>query len=433
MSEVLNRTRSYCRKCSAFHEAVYRQEGADVFFDVECPAGAFRHHVSDDAGLFKKIRALGRFDACGPYTPPPRSPKRFTIVNITNRCNFTCAICYAAANVEQDAWELSPEDVFRSVEQIKKEGRSIITLSGGEPSIHPRVLEIIAGIRKRGLFVNMSTNGYRIATEPGFAEKLKKAGLGMVTLSFDSLQEDINRLYRKNSFLPEKKRALENARAAGLRMTCLVTVSTYNVSETGAIIRYLAGFAPSLSYVFLQPYFCTVNPGDSNAAFDSTKIVKRERIVKELVASRAVEGLTEDHFFPFPQAFITVHPDCAAVGTLAFIRGRVVPLDDLMDMHKYNSRISRYGGELPLPLLPLHELKTVLECARPGKRLQTLKCFYGFFTGRGDHSLVVTIAEGFMDSAYQDEERALRCTSQVWLKEGRLDHLGCMCSYGMQQ
>jgi hypothetical protein len=184
----------------------------------------------------------------------------------------------------------------------------------------------------------------------------------------------------------------------------------------------------------LQPYFSTVNPRDTNKLFDASTTVKRERIVNELVASGAVEGLTQDHFWPFPQLFMPLHPDCGAIAMLACIRGRVFPMDHLIDIRQHQGIIAaRTGRKAPAAKGLFMQVRAVLASARPGKRLQALRCLYGFFTGRGDHGLVMAIAEGFMDSAYQDEERGLRCTSQVWEKQGKIEHLGCMCSYGMQQ
>lgn len=87
--------------------------------------------------------------------------------------------------------------------------------------------------------------------------------------------------------------------------------------------------------------------------------------------------------------------------------------------------------EHPL-LLPLMQIKAALQSSRQGKLLQVLKCFYGYFTGKGDHSLILVMVEGFMDSAYQDDERARRCPSLIWQKEGKIEYLGCLTSLGVQ-
>lgn len=431
--KTISQTRSYCKKCAVFHEAFYRQEGNNVFFTVDCPQGAFKHLVSDDAALFKAIRVKAGFGHLPDVPPKLKGKKRFHMLGITNRCNFKCNICYASSNTEQDILQLTPDEIFRLAPKVKKAGGRFLTLTGGEPTLHPDLFTIIKGLKQRGLAVSMSTNGYRVGTEQNFAARLRASGLNIITFSFDTLKKEIQKLYRNNSYITEKMQALKNARAAGLRISTISTVSDYNVRETGDIIHYLAGYAPALSFIILQPYFCSVNPRDANTIFNAEKVVKRERIINELVASGAIDGLSQDHFWPFPQLSLAIHPDCGAIATLACIRGEIAPLDSLLDIRKYYSLINAGGNKTRPALIPLLQLRSALKSARKGKLLQILKCFYGFISGKGNHSLLVILVEGFMDSAYQDEERVRRCTSLVWEKEGKLDHHGCLSSYGMQQ
>ena len=220
---------------------------------------------------------------------------------ITNRCNFRCNICFASANTEQDVEQLTPDEIFRLVPDVKKEGGFGVTLSGGEPTLHPDLFAIIRGLRKRGLRVGLSTNGYRLGTENDFAARLRANGLNMIMLSFDTLKENIQQLYRNNTFIAEKIKAVQNAGDAGIRINAVITTSTYNIEETGSVVKFLAGYAPALFMVALQPYFFTVNPRDNNEIFNTEKIVKREEIIHALVASGAIEGLSQDHFWPAPR------------------------------------------------------------------------------------------------------------------------------------
>ncbi len=210
-----------------------------------------------------------------------------------------------------------------------------------------------------------------------------------------------------------------------------MTSSKYNIEETGSVVKFLADYAPALSIVILQPYFFTVNPNDSNSVFNAEKVVRREAIINALVRSGAIEGLSQDHFWPLPQLNMAIHPDCGAVAILAVVQGKIFPLDRIVDMKKYYVLLGGPGKKIRPALLPLAQMKAALQSVKRGGLLQVLKCFYGFITGRGKDSLLIIAVEGFMDSAYQDEDKCKRCATAMWRKEGMVEQLGCFVSLGM--
>jgi uncharacterized radical SAM superfamily Fe-S cluster-containing enzyme len=261
---------------------------------------------------------------------------------------------------------------------------------------------------------------------------LKASGLNIITFSFDTLKEEIQQLYRNNTYIEEKIQALHNARDAGLRMVAIMTLSKYNIEETGSVIKFLAGYAPALKIVILQPYFFTINQRDNNELFNREKIVRREKIINALISSCAVEGLTQDHFWPLPRLNLAVHPDCGAIALLAVVKGKMFPLDTILDMKKYYSILGSGGKKIRPALVPLAQLKAALQSVKKGNLLQVLRCLYGFVTGRGKHSLLIIAVEAFMDCAYQDEDRSKRCASAMWRTEGMVEQLGCLISLGVQ-
>ena len=125
-------------------------------------------------------------------------------------------------------------------------------------------------------------------------------------------------------------------------------------------------------------------------------------------------------------------PICGAIATLAVVQGKIFPLERLLDMKKYYAVLEAGGKKIRPALVPLHQIKATLQSVKRGSLLQVLKCFYGFITGRGKHSLLIIAVEGFMDSAYQDEDRCKRCASAMWCKEGMVRQVGCLSSLGVQ-
>jgi MoaA/NifB/PqqE/SkfB family radical SAM enzyme len=101
------------------------------------------------------------------------------------RCNLSCAYC----NEYDDHSAPVPIDVLlQRVEHLAGLGTSIITLSGGEPTLHPDLDDLIRGIRSRGMIAGLITNGYLLTQER--IERLNRAGLDHLQISIDNVQPD---------------------------------------------------------------------------------------------------------------------------------------------------------------------------------------------------------------------------------------------------
>ena len=101
------------------------------------------------------------------------------------RCNLSCTYC----NEYDDVSPPVPADVvIRRVNQLADLGTSIITLSGGEPMLHPDLDRIIAAMRSRGVLACMITNGYLLM--PDRIESLNRAGLDHMQISIDNVMPD---------------------------------------------------------------------------------------------------------------------------------------------------------------------------------------------------------------------------------------------------
>jgi len=101
------------------------------------------------------------------------------------RCNLACEYC----NEYDDLSKPVPtETMFQRVDKLGHLGTSVVTISGGEPLLHPELDEIIARIRKRGMIAGMITNGYLLVAER--IERLNRAGLEWLQISIDNVTPD---------------------------------------------------------------------------------------------------------------------------------------------------------------------------------------------------------------------------------------------------
>src|SRR5271156_5890422 len=88
------------------------------------------------------------------------------------RCNLACEYC----NEYDDFSKPVPlEEMYRRIDKLGALGTSVVTISGGEPLLHPELDEIIARIRKNGMIAGMITNGYLLVADR--IQRLNRAGL----------------------------------------------------------------------------------------------------------------------------------------------------------------------------------------------------------------------------------------------------------------
>lgn len=101
------------------------------------------------------------------------------------RCNLACEYC----NEYDDFSKPVPtETMFRRVDRLAELGTSVITISGGEPLLHPELDEIIDRIRRRGMIAGLITNGYLLVPER--IQRLNRAGLEWLQISIDNVVPD---------------------------------------------------------------------------------------------------------------------------------------------------------------------------------------------------------------------------------------------------
>src|SRR5204862_7851359 len=103
----------------------------------------------------------------------------------TRRCNLACTYC----NEFDDFSNPVPlEEMKRRLDLLADMGTSIITISGGEPLLHPELEEVIRHIRKRGMIAGMITNGFLLSKDR--IRTLNEAGLEHLQISIDNVTPD---------------------------------------------------------------------------------------------------------------------------------------------------------------------------------------------------------------------------------------------------
>jgi GTP 3',8-cyclase len=203
-------------------------------------------------------RLMGTLLGMAPVTDTLARPLHDLRISVTDRCNFRCTYCMPREVFGHDFQFLAREQLL-SFEEIVRlagifvaAGVSKIRVTGGEPLVRrdvERLIGMLSGLRDDGLSdLTLTTNGSLL---PAKAQRLRDAGLDRITVSLDSLEDDVFQAMNDVRFPVARVLAgIEAAQAAGLPVK-VNTVVKRGVNEdsvagmaghfrgTGAVVRFI--------------------------------------------------------------------------------------------------------------------------------------------------------------------------------------------------
>ena len=176
MTEILKRTRSICSACGEIVPATYEvRDNEQVFFSRTCPmhgvvdtdlgyhAAYYRKSFNVEKLMIERYGDGGSTDISKGLSPfPLRKPAGLAILEVTERCNLTCPMCYAYSSPSERDYSL--EEIETRLDQlIAVEGKGIsLQISGGEPSVRKDLDKIAAMVKQKGFGqLEMVSNGIR--------------------------------------------------------------------------------------------------------------------------------------------------------------------------------------------------------------------------------------------------------------------------------
>jgi uncharacterized radical SAM superfamily Fe-S cluster-containing enzyme len=174
------------------------------------------------------------------------------LLPVTSRCNLFYRHCFANTDGAADK---SFDEIKESLAKLAVPGQTLVQLSDGEPTLRDDLPAITAEAKSAGCrYVQINTNGIRLAEDKPFVEKLAKAGLSFVLLQFDSLDDSVYQTLRGRPLLAVKKQTIANCADYGIGVTLVpIVVPGVNTREVGDIIRFAAGHSPAVRGVHFQP------------------------------------------------------------------------------------------------------------------------------------------------------------------------------------
>ena len=366
---VLETTSSVCPDCRTALPAVLVARDNQVVMLKTCPDhGHFEALVYGDAEMFERIK---------PFNKPGVPAKKFMapvekgcpwdcglcaehtqhlclgIIEVNSACNLDCPLCLADAHGPSHpraGYQLSLEQVTYMLDKfVETENQpEVVQFSGGEPSLHPHILDFIRLAKERDIsYVMLNTNGIRIARDDRFLEELARLK-PHIYMQFDGFDPQTNLALRGRADLLEiRLKALDRMAEADLRVV-LVPVIEHGINEheCGPIvefaIRHPAVFGVSFQSAFHAQRHIPADPMQRITTPDILKAIEAQ-----------TQGLLRlDDFVPIP----CCAPSCGVATYAMLTEERVIPIPRLVPVSVYLDYIANRS----MPNLD-RELLTILE------------------------------------------------------------------------
>lgn len=428
-------TRSICPECRQVIDAHILLRDNKVYMRKRCPEhGTFEGLVYSDA---KAYMANARFNKpgtiplafsteiqhgcphdCG-LCPDHQQHACLGIIEVNSACNMDCPLCFADAGA---GFNLTLEEVEGILDHlVETEGNpEVVQFSGGEPSIHPQIIEMMKAAKQRQIkYVMLNTNGKRIANDDAFLEQLNEARPS-IYFQFDGFASETYRILRGEAgILPQKLRALDRLAQIGLGVVLVPAIDRFvNLHEVGDIVQF-AMKHPAVRGINFQPAFQSGRHGEHNPMERLTI----PDILKALETQTKGTFAVSD-FVPVPCCF----PTCNSV-TYALIDGEnVLPLPRVLNVEDYldyitNRVVPDLGNDIQTALEGLWSSSAVPGSEKSAQQfaISCAACSLpdGLDLGAFAQNIFMIMLQDFMDPWTFNQKNLMKCCKEILLPDGK--------------
>lgn len=185
--------------------------------------------------MFRISQYMQEIAAPTPLGPARTPPGPVVIWNLIRRCNLTCKHCYSISADTDFAGELSTEEVFAVMEDLKSFKVPALILSGGEPLLRPDFFAIAKRSKELGFYTALSSNGTLI--DAAMMEKIVPVDFGYVGISLDGLGATHDKFRRMDGAFAKSLAAIRLCRAAGLKVGVRFTLTQDNFNDLPGLLK----------------------------------------------------------------------------------------------------------------------------------------------------------------------------------------------------
>lgn len=173
---------------------------------------------------------------------------------LTRACALACRHCRAEAQPRRHPEELTREEGYRLLDQIKVLSTPLLVFTGGDPMMRPDLPSLIDYATQQGLRVSLAPAATRLLTTQVLFQ-LKQAGLARLSISLDGPSSQVHDAFRATpGSFQRTVEALERVVDVGLSLQINTTVSRFNIAKLAELEAVVTSFKPALwDFFFLVP------------------------------------------------------------------------------------------------------------------------------------------------------------------------------------
>jgi uncharacterized radical SAM superfamily Fe-S cluster-containing enzyme len=458
----IKKTKSLCPECHGVLVASIYEDNNKVYIRKKCPEhGEFTDLYWGDYELFRKAQTYEKLGTklsnpktevvkkcpydCG-ICPEHKSHTVLGIIDVTNRCNLRCPICFAHAGIAGYLYEPTKKQIRGMLETLRSNSpiaTPALQFSGGEPTVRDDLPELIRMARDFGFkHIEVNSNGIKMAESIDYCKSLKEAGLSTIYLQFDGLNKDTCIATRGLNLIPIKKKAIDNLRKAGFTSVVLVPVLVggLNEDEVGTIIQFAIENHDIVRCINFQPVAITgrINRTDRDKMRitipDLIQIVEKQ--TKGFIKSSDWYAVpAANHFTNFlgnliNEKFVdfSVHPHCGMATYLVVEEdGSINPITNYFDIDKFLESLKEANERLEKGQRTRAKV-SIASSALTNMDLGTFRKYIYPLLRHGDyhnlselhHRMIMIGSMHFMDPYNFDLERVERCCIHYATPDNRL-------------
>ncbi|MEE9157540.1 MAG: heme d1 biosynthesis radical SAM protein NirJ [Gammaproteobacteria bacterium] len=175
------------------------------------------------------------------HPTPLRSARKpsgpVVIWNLIRRCNLACKHCYSISANHNFPGELSTQEVFEVMDDLKDFGVPVLILSGGEPLLRPDIFNISKRAKAMGFYVGLSTNGTLI--DQHNADAVAAVGYDYVGISIDGMRETHDQFRRQKGAFDASINGMRLCRSRGIKVGLRFTLTQDNANELPEVLALM--------------------------------------------------------------------------------------------------------------------------------------------------------------------------------------------------
>ena len=260
---------------------------------------------------------------------PVRSPSGPVVVwNLIRRCNLTCKHCYSISADTDFAGELSTEEIYTVMDDLRAFGVPVLILSGGEPLLRPDIYDISRRAKQKGFYVGLSSNGTLI--DESNIQQIADVGYNYVGISIDGVRETHDKFRRLDGAFDASMHAIQLCNEIGVKVGLRFTMTQDNDNQLPDMIRMMDDYNIDRFYFSHLNYAGRGNTHrEDDSVFTSTR--RAMDMLFDLCWDYAQRGVEKE--------FVSGNNDADGVYLLLWVKERMPHMYDHM-----LAKLKQWGG-----------------------------------------------------------------------------------------